>query len=431
MRSWNETKGWNPVFNKLIEIKRKYEEKFGLMSDDYNQTNVTCIERWVDMLEIQEYVDLFKPLQITQYNDLLLVRYGKYGDVLGGEEDITFNDFWDMYDGFYLECRSVVIDIRKEQLVLTPFRKFRNLNECEENSLENITTRINNAKCVEFSNKLDGSMQSARYFEGKYVMSGSMALDPHNSWRLDDGYKMLDERYRKMLFDCDCFTFIFEYISVKDAHVVNYTKEQEGLYLIGARDTRDGKEMTYSEILEIAKEYDILTTEVYDKTLDEVMKDITVLKSNVKEGFVVNIDGYKIKIKCDDYVNIHRILSNISSINLIIKNIADDTFDDMLSKIPQSYRNRVLKVAEYVFKYIHETDTNVKNYFNVAPKNSTKDFMIFIDKYVPQNIKAYCREMYLGKPINYIKSSNDKCPRYKKLKEMGIENYTDLFREEI
>ena len=46
--------------------------------------------------------------------------------------------FWDRYDGFYRECRSVVIDIEKECIVLCPFSKFFNINELEETSIENI-----------------------------------------------------------------------------------------------------------------------------------------------------------------------------------------------------------------------------------------------------------------------------------------------------
>lgn len=425
-----DKKTWNVVLEKFIQIKNDYLNKFNRI--DYEvKNNITCFERWVIELDNKEYKELVKPLQLTQHGNLLLIRYGRYSDVFSGEEDITYDNFWDMYDGFYMECRSLVINVATDELVLTPFRKFRNINECEENSLDNIAKKIKNASNVEISNKLDGSMQSATYYRGQYIMAGSMALDVENSWRLADGYKMLDERYQAMLYDNDWLTFIFEYISMKDAHVVNYRKEQEGLYLIGARDVRDGSELTYKEISELAKEYDILTTELYDKTLDQVMKEVSVHKSNEKEGFVINIDGYKVKIKCDDYVNIHKVLSAVSSINLIIKNIADDTFDDMLSKIPQSYRDRVLKVSEVIFKYIHDTDTQVRKYIDNAPKTSIKDFMIYIAENVPKNLQSYCREIYLGHEVNYIKShSNTKSPHYKRLNEMGVTNYTEIFRED-
>lgn len=421
---------WNPVLNKFIEIKESYMDKFKSINYDIVD-NKTCLEQWVEKLNNSEFISIIKPLQMNQFKDLLLIRYGNYSDVFNGESEATYEDFWSLYNGFYLECRSVVINIKTNELVLTPFKKFRNINECEENSLENISNKIKNAKCIEISNKLDGSMQSARYYNDNYIMAGSMSLDNSNSWRLEDGYSMLKDNYKTMLKDNSDMTFIFEYISVKDAHVVHYTKEQEGLYLIGIRNINNGNELTYNEVINIANKYNVLTTEVYDKTLDEIMNEIKIYKSNEKEGFVLNIDGYKVKIKCDDYINIHKALSAISSINLIIKNIADDTFDDMISKIPQAYRDRVVKVANIVFSYVSETNKKVREYVDKAPKSTTKDFMIYVRDNVPKNLQVYCREMYLGHEVNYIKShSNTKCPCYKKLSDMGVVNYSEIFIEE-
>ena len=65
--------------------------------------------------------------------------------------------------------------------------------------MKQIQERISKAFCVEFSDKLDGSMQSARYYNGQIVMSGSQAVDPSQSWRLRDGYSRLTENHRKMI----------------------------------------------------------------------------------------------------------------------------------------------------------------------------------------------------------------------------------------
>lgn len=86
----------------------------------------------------------------------------------------------------------MVIDLEKECIVLAPFAKFFNINELEETNLENVQKRISKAKNVEFSDKLDGSMQSARWYDGRIVMAGSQALDPKASWRLQDGYRMIN-----------------------------------------------------------------------------------------------------------------------------------------------------------------------------------------------------------------------------------------------
>ncbi len=420
---------WNPVMNKFLEMKEAFAEKFGEEAlFAYDSEAETCVDYWARKLGAAEYEALVKPLQLSEWGDFLLVRYGNYADVLSGGEDVTFDTFWEMYDGFYMECRSVVLNIREDHLVLAPFRKFRNLNECEANSYENIEKRIREAKCVEFSDKLDGSMQSARWYKGAMVMAGSQSLNPENSWRLADGYRMLCAHagYEAMLKANPDKTFVFEYISMKDAHVVKYTAEQEGLHLIGIREIETGKEASYKEVMDYAARYDIPATKVFDKTLDQVVAELDDKQSSEAEGFVVNIDGYRVKIKYNDYVDMHRMLSVVSSTNVIIHSIADGNFDDVLGKVPQAYRDRVMKVANVVFQYIHDTEAQICSYFEQAPKEDKKSFMIWVNENVPANLKAYLREKYYGRSYNLIKTVSGS---YKKLRDMGYENTMDFFEE--
>lgn len=157
-------------------------------------------------------------------------------------------------------------------------------------SYENVRRRIKEASCVEISNKLDGSMQAARFYNGQIVMAGSQSLNKDTSWRLEDGYRMLmgQEGYQNMLKEHADKTFIFEYISERDAHVVKY--DVEGLFLIGIRNVEDGKEASYKEVLGFAEKYQVPTTEVFLKTLDEIIAELDDKKSSEAEGFVVNIN---------------------------------------------------------------------------------------------------------------------------------------------
>lgn len=153
--------------------------------------------------------------------------------------------------------------------------------------------------------------------------------------------------------------------------------------------------------------------------------------SDEQEGFVINIDGYKVKLKYNDYVHIHKVLSKLSSINLVISSIADGCYDDLLSKLPKAYHENVKKIATVVMKYINETTKNIKQYYDDAPKTNKKDFMIYVSENVPKEYQVYCRELYYGHDINVLKSGNKKSPRYKKLKEMGVDDYSVLFKEEL
>ena len=411
---------WNAVLNRFVEIKNKALET-GKDIWAYDSNEQVCLKYWVSLLTDgilkTKYEQMMHLLEMNEYGDFLLIRYANYTDVFSGEgEKMTPDEFWETDNGFFKECRSVVINIRKDELVLTPFRKFRNLNESEETSYENIAARIKEASCVEFSDKLDGSMQSARFYDGQVVLAGSQALDRNKSWRLEDGYRMLNEKegYRKMLADHPERTFIFEYISQKDAHVVKY--KTEGLFLIGMRNTETGEEASYGEVLEYASEYGLPTTRVFDKTLDQVIRELDSKKSSEAEGFVLNIDGFKVKIKYNDYVYMQRVLSEISSINLVIQNIAEDRFDDFIAKVPNAYRDRVMRTAKIVYRYKSGIEAAVEKAFAEAPKTSRKEFMIWIERNVEKKIRGYVRCRYLnGKgSYNVLKKNGG----YLKLKDM-------------
>ena len=434
---------WNPVLNKFIEIKEEYKKRFGNITYEYTvgytDESKSCLERWVEDLnaiepvgQYSEYADLLSCLELNQYNDFLLLRYGRYSNIYDGEIENSGEDLWDRYDGFYRECRSVVIDVVNDCLVLCPFKKFFNISELEETSLANIRKKIELATTVEFSNKLDGSMQSATWYNGQIVMAGSQAINPENSWRLQDGYRMVYALpgYELMLKDLLGFTFVFEYISLKDAHVVKYTKDQEGLYLIGIRDNSSGTEFSYNAVIEIAQLYGIPTTETFDKTLDIIMSELDDKSSDEAEGFVINIDGYKVKIKYNDYVHIHKALSKLSSINLIIRSIADGNYDDLLAKLPMAYHDNVNKIAAIVVNYIQRTEKKIREYYNEAPKDNRKEFMIWADKNVPKMYRGYCKDLYFGKPINVLKTHDFGSPKYLKLKDMGVSDYSNIFTEE-
>ena len=105
---------WNVVLNKFVEIKNKALE----ISDDiwaYDNYEQSCLDYWVSLFEDGEYKEKLEKmihfLELNEYEDFLLIRYANYTDVLsGGNESITMDYFWNLEDGFYKECRSVVIN---------------------------------------------------------------------------------------------------------------------------------------------------------------------------------------------------------------------------------------------------------------------------------------------------------------------------------
>lgn len=402
-----KTYQWNPVYNIVMQVK------------DQKKSNSDIFKEWLIDLENQELINFFAPIEINQFGSLVLIRYGLHEEAL--------ETMWTDKNSPYREARSLVIDIEDESIVLCPFRKAFNVNEIPENSVENLKKEIKDAFLVEIADKLDGSMQSASFHKGKIVMSGSQALNPEQSWRLKDGMSMLTENHKLLISSNPDHTFIFEYISIADQHVVAYTREEEGLYLIGIRRKKDGFQEPYMHVKEIAKAYNVKKVKTENKTLDQLLEEMKTIQANEKEGWFLNIDGHMVKIKGDDYVSIHRLLDFVSSPNVIIRAIADNTYDDLISKVPLKNRDRVTLLADLIFKYLTDSKQSIKEWYNKAPKENTKEFMIYINQNAPKHLIPYIRNEYLGKEYNLLSNQYGKFTSYKNLKQLNLhQEYINL-----
>lgn len=402
------------VLNNFIALKHRFIDAYGAENLwDYGEYK-TCIEYWSSKFE--DFYEMFSPLIINEHNNFVLLRYNLMD---------TDAQFWQKYDGMYRECRSIVIDKENECFVLTPFTKFFNLNETEETSEKAVRERIASANRVEVSDKLDGSMQSARYYNGNFVLAGTSALDPEMSFRVTIGYSLLTDNYKRMLMEHPDYTFIFELICKEDQHVVNYSIEQRGLYLIGVRSVVTGENLSYADVIEMAEHYKVKHTTVFDKTLDEMLAELDSKSSDEAEGFVIDIDGYKVKLKYNDYLSIHRMLTKLVSTNTIIHCIDSGNWDDVRSKMPEAYRPDADLVAEDVKAFIRMANNQIQKAFNNCKKsyqkfeNETDDKKSFY-MYAAAHYKSiahYLMNCYCGKDNNFIRNRAGRYLRYYEIKK--------------
>lgn len=397
------------VLDNFIKLKRRFASEFG----EDNLWNYgeyqNCIEYWSSKFD--DFFEMFSPLIINEYKNFVLLRYNLMD---------TDADFWQKYDGMYRECRSIVIDKENECYALRPFTKFFNLNETEETQERFIRERIANAENVEVSEKMDGSMQSARYYNGEFILAGTRALDPNMSFRVQIGYSLLNDNYKKLLMDYPEHTFIFELICKEDQHVVVYDEIQRGLYLIGARHSITGEHWSYAHIIDIANQYQIKCTNVFNKTLDDMLAELDTKKSNEAEGWVIDIDGYKVKLKYNDYLTIHHMLKKLVSTNVVIRCVANGTWDDVRSKMPEAYRADADIVANAVKEYSRKMNNLVTNAYRDAMRNYQKNDDIKENRkafvaYVFANHKKiahYVIQMMDGNENDYICNKHGRYLRY-------------------
>ncbi|SIR37246.1 hypothetical protein SAMN05880580_1197 [Priestia flexa] len=112
--------------------------------------------------------------------------------------------------------------------------------------------------------------------------------------------------------------------------------------------------------------------------------------------------------------------------NVIIEAIANETFDDLVSKVPDSYKERVNNVANLIFTYLKKMKEQINEWYAKAPKKTQKEFMIWVEQNVPQHIKPYVRSKYLGVEYNLLKKGK---LGYKKMSELGYREFVSETKE--
>lgn len=428
---------WHPLYKYVCQVVEIFREGATFYSTNFeemlNFISENCIYE-----EVKELLDVFKPLHITCYENFALFKYENFIE-LG---DLGYNsstEFFSIHNNLYRECRSVVFDVENLSIVLAPQSKFFNVNEIDEWSEQHIRQMINNAKTVEISNKIDGSNQNARYYNGEYVLAGSQALDSNESWRVTEGYKLLTDNYKKLLRDYPDYTFMFEYISPKNQVVVYYPKEMEGLYLFGMRNVYTGDELLYEDVLRIAKEYNVKTTEVYNDTFDDILNQLDNYKSSEKEGWVIRIVNedmttFKAKLKVNDYVLMHHAISALVSPNAVIEAVAENKYDDFYSKVPIGMRDIVNDYCRTLYEYKGLRWELAAYYKNLAFRNlgldaSMVDLMKWVTNNVPKVVAPDVRELIRNKnyEINYF-VRHGSYYRYKEITELLLK-YKALYEE--
>jgi len=230
----------------------------------------------------------------------------------------------DLFDEITLQCRGLVTD-EDGEVVGRPFKKFFNLSEGKHIPTPDFTVAA----------KMDGSLGILFYHKGDWVMATRGSFTSEQAVK---GFELLQKyRYKDLPKDC---TFLFEIIYPENRIVCQYEFEDD--VLLGMINTKNGDE--YS---------------IYDNNLDKLgfmlvkrydgIKDYSLLKDMIKdneEGFVVRFfNGDRVKIKGDEYVRLHKIMTNLSTTGVWEVLSSGGEMDDLIKDVPDEFYN---KIKDYV-----------------------------------------------------------------------------------
>ena len=266
--------------------------------------------------------------------------------------EVQYGQLWDKVT---LQCRGLVTD-NNGDVVAYPFKKFFNIEENKHTPTQNF----------EVYEKMDGSLGILFFYEGKWVVATRGSF---TSTQAVKARELLDTKYNLESIPKG-YTTLFEIIYPENRIVVDYGDEEK-LVVLGMTNRFNGKELDYESLVNMHSESGIPVVKRYDG-----IKDYSTLKGMIEsnaEGFVVKFsNGDRMKIKGEEYLRLHKIMTNVSTTGVweLLSNGGD--INEFLKDVPDEFYKKVKDYADtlkYGYVQVSEHCGKSHNYFRYGKYN--------------------------------------------------------------
>jgi RNA ligase len=279
-----------------------------------------------------------------------------------------------LWDDITMQCRGLVTN-SKGHIVARPFKKFFNYEEHKPEDIPN--------EHYEVFEKMDGSLGILFNYEDEWIMATRGSFTSPQAIK---GKKILDKHDISPLRKDN--TYLFEIIYPENRIVVDYGNEEK-LVVLGAIHTETGDEVPYNSLFTMSGlGFEIVRLwktwgEGYDLLQEEISKE--------KEGYVIRFkNGFRMKIKGDEYKRLHRILTNISNRDIWEYLKDGKPLDEILDKVPDEFYNWVKETKDNLLHQFKTIDTDYtytyKTLININGITERKKFADYAKSYKNSSI---------------------------------------------
>lgn len=281
-------------------------------------------------MKIHELMDTTLLDQHLQDNNVSMVEdkiHGTDNAILNYTRNAMFRQLWDEVT---TNCRGLVYDRKTGDIVARPWSKFYNHNEVSAPDLNTFGE-------VEVTDKMDGSLGIGyRSAEGKLLITTKGSLQSEIGMYAQN---LLDKHTENINYG---ITPLFEIISPINRIVLDY-KGVEDVFLLG------GVVMDTGEVLgpndERLSSFSGPRTQVF--TANTVSEALSMKPRKDAEGVIIRdkATGRMVKIKQQDYLELHRVLTNVTDVT-VWKAMRDNNMDKLLDSAPDETYDAIRAVMK-------------------------------------------------------------------------------------
>lgn len=221
-----------------------------------------------------------------------------------------------------LMTRGLILD-KDFNIVSRPFGKFFNISEHDTSEIPNLP--------FEVYDKVDGSFGISYWLDGKPFIASRGSF---NSPQANHANELLYTKYKDVIDKLDKdSTYLFEIVYPENRIVVDYGSKDE-LVLLSVINNKTGEERLENIGFPIVKRFDGIRS----------LEELRLLNDDTKEGFVIRFsNGFRLKLKFEEYVRIHRIVTGISNYSIWECLSKKQSFDELLDRVPDEFYDWVKK----------------------------------------------------------------------------------------
>jgi hypothetical protein len=293
-----------------------------------------------------------------------------------------------------LMCRGLVLN-SKGDIVARPFPKFFNYEE--------VIDRIPVHESYEVYEKMDGSLGIFFWYADEKTEALHPVFASRGSFTSEQavkGWEVLQKLpYRDLAYG---HTHLFEIIYPENRIVVDYGVEEK-LVLLGVIHTLDAREIPRKNIEEhLGERFDLVKAYHNTKTWDHLKS----LNDPNKEGFVVLFSsGFRMKIKFEEYIRLHRIMTQVSNIDIWENMMQDKPLTLVLDQVPDEFYSWVRDWEKAISFAYAMKDLNAQNLFNQLLEEAPpirKEQALWIQQNAPQEYRSILFSKLDGKDFSQM-----------------------------
>lgn len=303
-------------------------------------------------------------------------------------EEVQFRNKWNKIT---LACRGLIVNQHTNEIVARPWEKFFNFGQMDN--------RIESTAPVEVTDKMDGSLGILyQRPDGKWAIATRGSFASEQALHATD---LLATEYLPYVGDITGdFTFLFEIIYPENRIVVNYGDRDE-LVLLGAVHKQQGYYIGPEEA-QWTLGWEGPVTEVWH--YNQFVDALSFPDRKGKEGVVIRSGRNIVKLKQADYVELHRIVTNLSPKTIWEMLGADKTVADICAEIPDEFHkyvedigNELERKASEIAYDVYVTHVKIVESLGGPETYSRKQYAQAAVKY--GNIKKYLFILLDGRDI--------------------------------